>query len=78
MKTKQVTAGMKEITIDLSTEQYNLVHRIAQLQDIEPSELIMGYIRIGLDADTEAPVQCCSLSVSGFANHNRGLGGFFP
>ena len=47
---------MKEITIDLSTEQYNLVHRIAQLQDIEPSELIMGYIKIGLDADTEAPV----------------------
>lgn len=44
------------ITIDLSTEQYDLVHRIAQLQDIEPSELIMGYIKIGLDADTEAPV----------------------
>ena len=48
---------MKEITINLSTEQYALVHRIAQLQqDIEPSKLIMHYMKIGLDADTEAPV----------------------
>ena len=47
---------MKEINLDLSTEQYNLVHRIAQLQDIEPRKLILGYTKIGLDADTEAPV----------------------
>ncbi len=47
---------MKEITITLGAEQYSLVHKVAQLQDMEPWQLVLGYIQMGLNADTEAYV----------------------
>ena len=42
---------MKEIIIKLAPDQYDLLHHIAQIRGLEDSELVLGYIQFGVDAD---------------------------
>ncbi len=42
------------IPVKLSEVQYTLFHKLAQLQDLEDWQLVLSYIRIGVDADAEA------------------------
>ena len=42
---------MNEITVKLDPDQYGLLHRLAQIRELEDPEIVLGYIQFGLDAD---------------------------
>ena len=53
VNTVQNDDGIYEITLKLSESQYEVFHRVAKLRDLENWQLLVDYVRIGLEADSD-------------------------